>query len=77
MPGRDDPPVMHSNRYTAASACRHCEGVVRHLSWCVTQNSRVNYAYQVLAEPYRLSIRDGLILHALGAVWASQEDLPG
>ena len=71
MQGRDGPPLIHSNRYSAASACRHCEGIIRHEAWCLTQNTNVHYAYQLLADSAHLSVGDCLILHALGAAWAA------
>jgi len=43
--------------------------VIRHERWCPTRNPQVAYAYQVLADPARLSLRDQLILHALGVCW--------
>lgn len=59
----------HSNRYCAQAACEHCEGIIRHEPWCITSNSRVYYAYQIVAEPSTLTLGDGLILHSLGATW--------
>jgi hypothetical protein len=69
MNGRDGPPLIHSNRYSADSACGHCGGVIRHEPWCVTQSTRVHYAFQVVTDPARLTVEDCLILHALGAAW--------
>ncbi|HVP41966.1 MAG TPA: hypothetical protein VMS96_00960 [Terriglobales bacterium] len=43
--------------------------MIRHERWCPTRNLQVAYAYQVLADPSRLSLRDQLILHALGVTW--------
>jgi hypothetical protein len=43
--------------------------VVRHERWCQIRNPLVAYAFQVLADPSRLSLRDQLILHALGVSW--------
>ncbi len=60
---------FHSNRYSAESACEHCGGVVRHEPWCITVDSLVYYAYQIVADPSRLTIGDALILHALGVIW--------
>ena len=45
MPIQSHFPLSHSNQYSADSACGHCEGVVRHEPWCVTQNAGVQYAY--------------------------------
>jgi hypothetical protein len=60
---------FHSNRYSADSACEHCGGVVRHEPWCITVDSLVYYAYQIVADPTRLTIGDALILHSLGVIW--------
>ena len=68
--------LVHSNQYSADSACGHCDGVVRHEIWCITQNASVQYAYQVIADPARLSRGDRLILHALGARWTGKRTLP-
>ncbi len=73
MPRRDGPPLIHSNRYSAESACWHCDGVIRHEPWCVSQNTTVRYAFQVVADPARLSDQDCLILHALGTAWTAKE----
>jgi hypothetical protein len=69
MPVQSHIPLSHSNQYNAESACGHCEGVVRHEPWCVTQNASVQYAYRALSDPGHLSTGDQLILHALGAAW--------
>lgn len=61
----------HSNQYTAQSQCEHCNGVVRHEDWCVTQNATVAYAYLVAAGAAPLSEQDQLILHALGVTWSA------
>lgn len=71
VPGRDGPPLIHSNRYSAASACGHCDGVIRHEPWCKTQNTSVHYAYLIVTDPAHLSVEDCLILHALGAAWTA------
>ena len=59
----------HSNRYHAAAACEHCEGIIRHENWCITRDPIVFYAYQAVADPTRLTIGDTLILHSLGVIW--------
>lgn len=64
--------LFHSNQYCAASACQHCSGVVRHEAWCITENSRVRYAYEVVLHSEQLTVEDHLILHALGATWETQ-----
>jgi hypothetical protein len=75
MPVEDQLPLIHSNKYSADSACGHCDGVLRHESWCITQNTCVQYAYHVVSEPSRLSRGDSLILHALGVAWIATEIL--
>lgn len=69
MPAQNQPPLHHSNRDTADSACEHCEGILRHESWCITQSAGVNYAHQAPLFPNQLSLGDQLILHALGVAW--------
>ncbi len=59
----------HSNQYNAQATCDHCGGVVRHEKWCITRNLVMQYAYGVVNEPGRLTLRDRLILHALGVAW--------
>jgi hypothetical protein len=68
MPGSSGP-VFHSNRYSAAAACEHCGGIVRHESWCLTHNTVVSYAYRSILDPSSLTLEDELILHALGVSW--------
>ena len=67
--------LTHSNQYSADSACGHCDGVIRHEAWCVTQNAGVQYAYQVVSAPGLLSTGDHLILHALGVAWTPKRIL--
>jgi hypothetical protein len=35
------------------------------------QNTRVRYAYQLIADSALLSVEDFLILHALGTAWTA------
>jgi hypothetical protein len=72
MPVQDHLPSSHSNQYSSDSACGHCEGVIRHELWCITQNTSVQYAYQAVSDPDHLSTGDKLILHALGAAWTAK-----
>ena len=53
-------------------ACEHCGRTVRHEKWCVTCNPIVQYAYRIVTEPGKLSLRDRLILHALGVAWGNE-----
>jgi hypothetical protein len=58
-------------KYSAASSCEHCDGVIRHEPWCVTVNESVLYAYEVVLDPGKLTLEDQLILHALGVAWVN------
>ena len=49
--------------------CEHCDGVFRHLSWCMCVAPDVLYAYEIVADPGRLTVGDALMLHALGVAW--------
>lgn len=64
--------LFHSNQYCAASACEHCDGVIRHEPWCITHNSIVLYAYEAVLHAEKLTLEDQLILHALGAAWTGK-----
>jgi hypothetical protein len=72
MPLQNDLPLRHSNQYSADSACLHCDGIIRHESWCVTQSANVYYAFRVVLDPSQLSPGDELLLHALGVVWTAE-----
>ncbi len=63
----------HSNSYNAEAACEHCGGIIRHERWCITLDALVYYAYEIVAEPGKLSMGDKLILHALGASWGANQ----
>ncbi|MGB9361159.1 MAG: hypothetical protein WCA99_06130 [Candidatus Sulfotelmatobacter sp.] len=63
----------HCNRYNAQAACEHCEGVIRHERWCITRDQLVYYAYQVVADPSKLTLGDSLILHSRGVVWGPKQ----
>jgi hypothetical protein len=69
MPTSKQSVLHHENQYSADSACAHCEGVIRHEPWCVTQSADVRYAFQVALYPKCLTLQDSLILHALGVAW--------
>jgi hypothetical protein len=62
----------HTNRYYAEAACEHCQGIIRHESWCITRDPLVYYAYQIVADPSRLTFGDSLVLHSLGVTWRPQ-----
>lgn len=63
----------HSNQYSAETTCGHCGGVVRHEKWCVTCDALVRYAYSIASDPEKLTLRDRLILRALGVSWSPQQ----
>jgi hypothetical protein len=71
MPVQYQLPLGHSTQSSADSACGHCDGVILHEPWCITQSASVLYAYQAVSDPSRLSLEDQLILHALGAAWTA------
>jgi hypothetical protein len=62
----------YSNGCNAQAACEHCEGVLRHEQWCIRLNPDVSYACEIVADPSKLTIGDGLILHSLGVVWGEK-----
>ena len=64
-----------ATEYSADSACGHCDGIIRHEAWCMTQNASVQYAYQAVSDPDNLSPGDHLTLHALGAAWTPRRIL--
>jgi hypothetical protein len=84
MPVENQLPLSHSNKDSTDSACGHCDGILRHEPWCITQNASVQYAYQVISDPShlsrvppsQLSRVDHLSLHALGAAWTAKRILP-
>ena len=75
MPVQEHFPSSHSIQYSADSACGHCNGIIRHEHWCITQNERVQYAYRVVSDTSQLSPGDHLILHALGTAWTGKRIL--
>jgi hypothetical protein len=54
------------NQYNAQAAWEHREGIVRHERWSITCDPIVQYAYAVVLDPEKLTLRDRLILPALG-----------
>jgi hypothetical protein len=73
MPDNSIAAVFHSNRYAADSACEHCGGVIRHERWCITVDQTVYYAYEIVADPGKVSVGDAINLHALGVLWVSNK----
>lgn len=75
MPIQSQIPPSHSNQYSADSTCGHCDGVIRHEPWCITQNASVQYVYQAVSGTGELDPGDHLILHALGVAWTAKRIL--
>jgi hypothetical protein len=69
MPTTQSSAWMHSNRYSADTACEHCDGIVRHEAWCITRSQLIRYAYQAVLDASSLSVGDHISLHALGVRW--------
>jgi hypothetical protein len=61
--------IRVSNQFSAASACEHCQGIVRHEPFCITLNSRVLYAYEIILDACKLTPGDQILLHGMGVVW--------
>jgi hypothetical protein len=45
MLDKNQVPSFHRNRYSADSACEHCEGIIRHEPWGISIDPAVYYAY--------------------------------
>ena len=50
--------IRVSNQVSAASACEHCQGIIRHEPFCLTLNSRVLYAYEIILDACKLTPGD-------------------
>ncbi|RZU41133.1 hypothetical protein BDD14_2634 [Edaphobacter modestus] len=72
MSAQKQRPLNHSNKYSADSACTHCDGVIRHESWCITENANVRYAHRAALFANELCLEDRIILHALGVAWQEE-----
>jgi len=60
----------HGNS-SAASSCEHCHGTNEHETWCVTRDPKVQYAFAIVNDAFRLTYSDSLILHSLGVAWTT------
>jgi len=60
----------HDNKFNAAAACQNCLGIQGHEPWCATLDPNVQYAYEIVTEPRKLTLADSLILHSLGVTWS-------
>jgi hypothetical protein len=70
MPVTQSHAWFDSNQYSASAlACEYCQASPGHERWCITQNLRVQEAWQPVLDPAKLSFQDRLILHALGVAW--------
>jgi len=69
MPPTQSHSWFPGNQYVAELSCEHCKGVVRHESWCITQNFNVMTAWEIVLDPSKITLHDQLILHALGVSW--------
>ena len=69
----DNTKWFHLNRHNALSACEHCQGIIRHEPWCMFVAPAVLYAYEIVADPSKLTTGDALILHALGVAWDDKQ----
>jgi len=56
---------------SAASPCEHCHGTTEHEMWCVTRDPKVQYAFAIVNDGFRLTYSDSLILHSLGVAWTT------
>ena len=70
MSSIDNEAWLYSNRYSADKACEHCEGVIRHQPWCITQSPVILYAFEAVLDANKLAPGDHIQLHALGVRWA-------
>jgi len=70
MSSIDNEAWLYSNRYSADKACQHCEGVIRHQPWCITQSPTILYAYEAVLNASKLAPGDHILLHALGVIWS-------
>ncbi len=71
MYSKPAPNWFYGGRPGTPEVCEHCGRILRHEKWCITRDPLVQYAYAVVTDPERLTLRDRLILHALGVDWGS------
>jgi hypothetical protein len=62
--------LARRGQYTQSSICGHCLGVTSHEAWCITCNTAVRYAFEIVLDGRQLALGDELILHALGVEWS-------
>lgn len=61
--------IKITNQYNVAKACEHCEGVVRHESWCVSESPAIYYAWAIVHYSGIVTEEDRIHLHGLGVAW--------
>jgi hypothetical protein len=62
---------LYNGRIGNREVCERCGRILRHEKWCVTRDALVRYAYAVVTDAEKLTLRDRLILHALGVDWGT------
>jgi hypothetical protein len=66
----------HHNQHNIATACPNCLSIHGHEPWCASCVPTVQYAFEILSEPRKLTLGDALILHSLGVTWSESPRLP-
>ena len=69
--------IYHSNKYHAAAACEHCEGIIRHERWCITVNANVLYGYSAVLDAANMSEKDHKWLNEMGVLWINIKSCGG
>jgi hypothetical protein len=62
---------LSNGRTPTPEVCEHCGRILRHEKWCVARDPLVRYAYAIVTDAEKLTLRDRLILHALGVDWGT------
>ena len=64
---------IESAHYNSANqtetGCQHCHGLFEHEFWCMTQDPKVQYAFDIVSDAAKMTFADTLILHSLGVAW--------
>ena len=77
------PKQWYQNNGPVSACCGHCNGVLRHETWCITRNANTAYAFRAVMDSDNLSQEDKFLLHALGVCWvgkstqAEEQEQPG
>jgi hypothetical protein len=61
-----------SNPSNPPSACEHCQGTVGHEPFCVTLNTRVLYAYEIIVDACKLTAGDQILRHGMSVAWEGE-----